>query len=80
MIADSRIHLNALRAQFRASLAVQFQYRTSQVIWLLFFILQPTMYLSIWSAVARSRPVEISADIRRVTWRRTSWSACGLST
>jgi len=39
MIADSRIHLDALRAQFRASLAVQFQYRASQVIWLLFFVL-----------------------------------------
>jgi ABC-type uncharacterized transport system permease subunit len=54
MLADSRIHLDALRAQFRASLAVQFQYRASQVIWLLFFVLQPAIYLSIWSAVAQS--------------------------
>ena len=54
MIADSRIHLNAFRAQFKASLAVQFQYRASQVIWLLFFVLQPAIYLSIWSTVAES--------------------------
>jgi ABC-2 type transport system permease protein len=55
MIADlAPIHLDALRAQFRASLAVQFQYRAAQVIWLLFFVLQPAMYLSIWSAVAQS--------------------------
>ncbi|MDQ6669187.1 MAG: ABC-2 family transporter protein [Chloroflexota bacterium] len=48
------IHMDALRAQFKASLAVQFQYRAAQVIWLLFFVLQPTMYLSIWSTVAHS--------------------------
>jgi ABC-2 type transport system permease protein len=55
VIADPpRIHLDALAAQFRASLAVQFQYRAAQVIWLLFFVLQPAMYLSIWSAVAVS--------------------------
>ena len=44
----------AFGAQFSASLAVQLQYRAAQVIWLLFFVLQPVMYLSIWSAVARS--------------------------
>jgi viologen exporter family transport system permease protein len=55
MIADlPRIYLDACRAQFKASLAVQFQYRAAQVIWLLFFVLQPAMYLSIWSTVAQS--------------------------
>jgi ABC-2 type transport system permease protein len=49
----ARIHLNAFRAQFRASLAVQFQYRTSQVIWLLFFVLQPAIYLSMLVSIKR---------------------------
>jgi ABC-2 type transport system permease protein len=49
-----RFYANALAAQFAASLALQLQYRAAQVIWLLFFVLQPVMYLSIWSAVARS--------------------------
>jgi ABC-2 type transport system permease protein len=44
----------AFSAQFKASLALQLQYRAAQVIWLLFFVLQPVMYLSIWSAVAES--------------------------
>src|SRR5712691_4898045 len=47
-------YAQAFGAQFSASLAVQLQYRAAQVIWLLFFVLQPVMYLSIWSAVARS--------------------------
>jgi ABC-2 type transport system permease protein len=49
-----RTYSDVVRAQFRVSLAVQFQYRGAQVIWLLFFVLQPLLYLSIWSAVARS--------------------------
>ena len=55
MAPDSpRLYVDVLSAQFRASLALQLQYRAAQVIWLLFFVLQPVMYLSIWSAVARS--------------------------
>jgi ABC-2 type transport system permease protein len=49
-----RTYADVVRAQFSASLAVQFQYRGAQVIWLLFFVLQPVLYLSIWSTVARS--------------------------
>lgn len=49
-----RTYADVLRAQFSASLAVQFQYRAAQVIWLLFFVLQPVLYLSIWSTVARA--------------------------
>jgi ABC-2 type transport system permease protein len=41
-------------AQFRATLAVQLQYRADSVIWLLCFILKPIIFLSVWSAVARS--------------------------
>ena len=47
-------YVDAFGAQFKATLALQFQYRAGQVIWLLFFVLQPVMYLSVWSAVARS--------------------------
>jgi ABC-2 type transport system permease protein len=49
-----RTYADVVRAQFKVSLAVQFQYRGAQVIWLLFFILQPVLYLSIWSTVAQS--------------------------
>jgi len=46
--------VEALAAQFKASLALQFQYRAAQVIWLVFFVLQPVVFLSIWSAVAQA--------------------------
>ena len=49
-----RLYVDAFGAQFRASLALQFQHRAAQMIWLLFFVLQPVMYLSVWSAVAGS--------------------------
>jgi len=47
-------YLDVYRAQFKATLAVQFQYRVSAVIWLTFTVLEPTIYLVVWSAVARS--------------------------
>jgi ABC-2 type transport system permease protein len=53
-LGSLRLYVDVLSAQFRASLALQFQYRAAQVIWLVFFVLQPVMYLSIWSAVAGS--------------------------
>lgn len=49
------IYVAALRAQFVASLAAQFQYRAALVIWVLFTVLQPVMLLSVWSAVAQSQ-------------------------
>jgi ABC-2 type transport system permease protein len=49
-----RTYQAAFGAQFRATLAVQLQYRVATVIWLLFFILKPLIFLSVWSAVARS--------------------------
>lgn len=51
--------LDVLWAQCRVSLAVQFQYRAGLLIWLLFFILKPVMYLSVWSAVAGSTGGEV---------------------
>ena len=51
---QERAYLDVYRAQFKATLAVQFQYRVSAVIWLIFTVLEPTVYLVVWSAVARS--------------------------
>lgn len=44
---------DAYRARFKVAIAVQFQYRVALVIWLLFTVLEPVVYLSVWSAVAR---------------------------
>ncbi len=47
--------LEVYRAQFKATLAVQLAYRASLVIWLIGMILEPTIYLVVWSTVARSQ-------------------------
>jgi ABC-2 type transport system permease protein len=47
-------HLAALAAQYRSQLALQLHYRAAHVVWLLWFVLKPVLYLSVWSAVARS--------------------------
>ncbi len=47
--------LGLYRAQFKTTIAEQFQYRGALVIWLLGLILEPVIYLSVWSAVARSQ-------------------------
>lgn len=41
-------------AQLRTSLAEQFQYRGAVLIWLLGLVLQPVIYLTVWSTVAES--------------------------
>ncbi|MDQ3694260.1 MAG: ABC-2 family transporter protein [Chloroflexota bacterium] len=41
-------------AQLRISLAEQFQYRGAILIWLLGLVIQPVIYLTIWSTVAES--------------------------
>jgi ABC-2 type transport system permease protein len=43
------------RAQFRTTIASQLQYRGALVIWLLGLLVQPVIYLAVWSAVARSQ-------------------------
>jgi ABC-2 type transport system permease protein len=43
------------RAQFKTTIAEQFQYRGALVIWLMGLILEPVIYLSVWSTVARSQ-------------------------
>ena len=42
-------------AQLRTSLAVQFQYRASMVIWMIGRIIQPLIYLIVWTTVARAQ-------------------------
>ena len=43
------------RAEFKTTIAGQFQYRGALVIWLMGLVLQPVIYLSVWSSVARSQ-------------------------
>jgi ABC-2 type transport system permease protein len=43
------------RAEFKTTIAGQFQYRGALVIWLMGLILEPVIYLSVWSSVARSQ-------------------------
>lgn len=43
------------RAQFKTTIAEQFQYRGALVIWLLGLILEPVIYLSVWATVANSQ-------------------------
>jgi ABC-2 type transport system permease protein len=42
------------RAQFKATIALQLQYRVALVIWLIYTVLEPVISLVVWSAVARS--------------------------
>ena len=43
------------RAQFKTTIASQLQYRGALVIWIIGLILQPVIYLSVWSTVATSQ-------------------------
>jgi ABC-2 type transport system permease protein len=47
-------HAAALAVQYRTQLALQLHYRAMHVVWLLWFVLKPVLYLTVWSAVARS--------------------------
>jgi viologen exporter family transport system permease protein len=42
------------RAQFRATVALQLQYRVMLAIWLVWTVVEPVIYLVVWSTVARS--------------------------
>lgn len=46
--------LDVYRTQFKATIATQLQYRASLVIWLFWTVLEPTIFLIVWSAVARA--------------------------
>lgn len=43
------------RAQFRTTIAEQLQYRGGLVIWTIGLVLEPVIYLAVWSTVARSQ-------------------------
>jgi ABC-2 type transport system permease protein len=47
--------LDAYLAQLKVTFAVQLQYRASLMIWLLGTVLEPTIYLVVWSTVARAQ-------------------------
>ncbi|MDQ2651510.1 MAG: ABC-2 family transporter protein [Chloroflexota bacterium] len=49
------------RAQFKVTIAEQFQYRGALVIWLLGLMLEPVIYLSVWAAVAASQGGQVDA-------------------
>jgi ABC-2 type transport system permease protein len=51
--------LDAYRAQFKITFAVQLQYRAALAIWLIGMVLQPVMYLVVWSTVARAQGGEV---------------------
>lgn len=53
------VHL--YRAQFKVTIAEQFQYRGALVIWLLGLMLEPVIYLSVWAAVANSQGGQVDA-------------------
>ena len=46
--------LDIYLAYFKTSIAVQFQYRAAMLIWLIGMVLEPLIYLVVWSTVARS--------------------------
>ena len=47
-----RALLNIYRAQFRITFATQLQYRAELLIWLIGMVLEPVIYLVVWSAVS----------------------------
>lgn len=47
-------------AQIKTSLAVQFQYRAAMVIWMIGRVLQPLIYLVVWTTVARARGGDVN--------------------
>jgi ABC-2 type transport system permease protein len=46
-------------AQLKTSLAVQFQYRMSLVIWMIGRVVEPLIYLVVWTTVAQARGGEV---------------------
>src|SRR3990172_4032591 len=50
----ARLLADLYRAEFRTSLATMFQYRASLVIWLISQVLDPVIYLIVWSTVAEA--------------------------
>ena len=51
------------RAQFRTTIAEQFQYRGALAIWMLGLVLEPVIYLSVWSAVAAPQLQQLGPEL-----------------
>ena len=72
----AELHLTALAVQYRAQLALQLHYRAAHVVWLLWFVLKPVLYLVVWTAVGRSAggpvgglaPADFAAYFIAVMW------------
>lgn len=47
-------YADVYRAQFKATIATQLQYRVALAIWLFYTVLEPTIFLVVWGAVARA--------------------------
>jgi ABC-2 type transport system permease protein len=47
------------RAEFATTIAAQFQYRGALVIWLMGLLLEPVIYVSVWTTVARAEGGEV---------------------
>lgn len=47
-------------AQLKTSLVVQFQYRAALVIWMIGRIMQPLVFLVVWTTIARTRGGEVN--------------------
>ena len=55
LLADAGTLADIYRAQFRTTIAIQLQYRLQLVIWLLFSVLEPVVYLVVWDTVAAGK-------------------------
>jgi ABC-2 type transport system permease protein len=49
-----RVLLDFYRTQFKVYFALQLQYRVALIIWLIGMVLEPVIYLVVWTTVARS--------------------------
>jgi ABC-2 type transport system permease protein len=47
-------------AQLKTSLAVQFQYRASLVIWMIGRVVQPLIFLVVWTTIAKTRGEDVA--------------------
>ncbi len=59
MIESLRVLVAIYAAQLRTSLAVQFQYRASMMIWMIGRVVQPLIFLIVWTTVADARGGEV---------------------
>jgi len=60
-MADMMALLAYYRAQIKTSFAIQFQYRVSMIIWMIGLVLEPVIYLVVWTTVARSRGGQVGS-------------------